>query len=386
VAEKITFGTFIAPYHRLGDNPLLSMRRDIELIVRCDELGFEEAWIGEHHSAAWENIADPALIMAAAGERTKYIRLGSGVVSLPYHHPMMVADRFVQLDYMTNGRAMLGVGPGALVSDAMMMGIEPVTQRAKMDEALGLIIRLMDGEVVTHRSDWMTLNEARLQLLPLKGRIPIAVASTTSPSGMTCAGKNGVGVLSLGAGLIGGKKDLKAQWELGQEAAAAAGKEMRREEWRLVIRAHLADTREEAVSQVREGRDIERVQYYRRVAGLKNEISLEQEIEEDTSIVGTPDDMIAALERLQDATGGFGGFMVLANDWASRERTLNSYELIARYVIPHFSGMLDPLRASYDMVAGNKRTYGAPVMAAIAKAYDDAGKPMPSDLSPANIR
>ena len=134
------------------------------------------------------------------------------------------------------------------------------------------------------------------------------------------------------------------------------------------------------------GREIERQQYYRRVAGLKNEITLEQEIEEDTSIVGTPDDMIAALERLQDATGGFGGFMVLANDWADRERTLNSYELIARYVIPHFSGMLDPLRSSYDMVAGNKRAYGAPVMAAIAKAYDDAGKLMPSDLSPANIR
>jgi limonene 1,2-monooxygenase len=127
------FGTFIAPYHRLGDNPRLSMQRDLDLIEACDRLGFDEAWIGEHHSAAWENIADPALIIAAAGERTKYIRLGSGVVSLPYHHPMMVADRFVQLDYMTNGRAMLGVGPGALISDATMMGIDPLTQRGRMD-------------------------------------------------------------------------------------------------------------------------------------------------------------------------------------------------------------------------------------------------------------
>jgi limonene 1,2-monooxygenase len=386
VHQKITFGTFIAPYHPLGDNPLLSMRRDIELIVRCDELGFDEAWIGEHHSAAWENIADPALIMAAAGERTRYIRLGSGVVSLPYHHPMMVADRFVQLDYMTNGRAMLGVGPGALVSDATMMGIDPVTQRGRMDEALGVIIRLMNGEIVTHRSDWMTLNEAQLQLLPLNGSMPIAVASTTSPAGMMCAGKYGVGVLSLGAGLIGGKKDMTAQWAMGQEAAAAAGTELRREEWRLVIRAHLADSRDEAIGQVRQGREYERQHYYRRVAGLKNDITLEQEIEEDTSIVGTPDDMIAALERLQEATGGFGGFMVLANDWASRERTLNSYELIARYVVPHFSGMLDPLRSSYEMVARNKRSYGAPVMAAISKAYEDAGKAMPDTLSPANIR
>ena len=175
----MTFGSFIAPYHRLGDNPRLSMRRDLELIEALDQLGFDEAWIGEHHSAAWENIADPALIIAAAGERTKYIRLGSGVVSLPYHHPMMVADRFVQLDYMTNGRAMLGVGPGALISDATMMGIDPVTQRGRMDESLGVIIRLMKGEIVTHVSDWFELHEAQLQLLPLNGSMPIAVASTT---------------------------------------------------------------------------------------------------------------------------------------------------------------------------------------------------------------
>jgi limonene 1,2-monooxygenase len=382
----MTFGTFIAPYHRLGDNPQLSMRRDLELIQRCDELGFHEAWVGEHHSAAWENIADPALILAVAGDRTKYIRLGSGVVSLPYHHPMMVADRYVQLDHMTNGRAMLGVGPGALVSDAVMMGIEPVTQRSRMDEALGVIVRLLNGEVVTHRSDWMTLNEAQLQLLPVNGSMPIAVASTTSPAGMMSAGRNGVGVLSLGAGLIGGKKDLAAQWAIGQEAAAAAGHELRREEWRLVLRAHLADSREQAMQEVREGRDYERNNYYRRVAGMKNDTTLEQEIEEDTSLVGTPDDMIAAIERLQELTGGFGGFLVLANDWANRERTLYSYELMARYVVPHFSRMLDPLRASFEMVVRNKATYGKPVMAAISKAYADAGKELPEDLNPATLR
>jgi limonene 1,2-monooxygenase len=380
------FGSFIAPYHRLGDNPRLSMQRDLELIEACDRLGFDEAWVGEHHSAAWENIADPAVFLAAAGERTKQIRLGSGVVSLPYHHPMMVADRFVQLDYLTNGRAMLGVGPGALISDATMMGIDPVKQRSRMDESLGVIIQLMNGEIVTHVSDWFELHDAQLQLLPLRGSMPIAVASTTSPSGMVTAGHYGVGVLSLGAGLIGGKKDLAAHWAMGQEEAARRGTALRRDEWRLVIRVHLAETKEDAIRDVREGRDYERNNYYRRVAGMKNDITLEQEIEEDTSIVGTPDDMIAALERLTEATGGFGGFLVLANDWANRERTLGSYELIARYVIPHFTGMLEPLRSSYDMVVRNKRSYGKPAMEAIAKAYADAGQPMPDDLNPANLR
>ena len=90
-----------------------------------DWLGYDEAWIGEHHSAGWELIASPELIIAAAAERTKHIKLGSGVTSLPYHHPFMVAQRWVQLDHMTRGRAMLGCGPGALTSDAYMLGIEP---------------------------------------------------------------------------------------------------------------------------------------------------------------------------------------------------------------------------------------------------------------------
>lgn len=385
--SRMTFGTFIAPYHAVGENPMLAMRRDLELIQWCDELGFDEAWVGEHHSAGWETIADPALFIAAAAERTKYIRIGSGVVSLPYHNPLMVADRFVQLDYMSHGRVMLGVGPGALISDALMMGIDPVTQRPRMDEALGVILRLLDGEVVTQHSDWFQLNDARLQLLPFsQPRFPIAVASTTTPAGMACAGKYGVGVLSLGAGLVGGKMNLPEQWRIGQEFAQKHGKVLRREDWRLVIRVHLADAREQAISDVESGREYERYHYFRKVGGLRSDSTLEQEIAEDAAIVGEPADAIAALERLQELTGGFGGFLVLAHDWVNREKTLHSYELLARYVIPHFQGTIDPIRSSYETVIANKRSYGAPIMAAISKAYQDAGKEMPSDLTGAKLR
>ena len=135
--QRMKFGIFMAPFHRVGENPTLALARDMELIEWLDHLGYDEAWVGEHHSAGWETIADPAVFIAAAAERTKHIKLGSGVVSLPYHHPLMVAQRFVQLDHLTRGRVMLGFRPGALVSDAYMMGIEPVTQRQRMDEPLG---------------------------------------------------------------------------------------------------------------------------------------------------------------------------------------------------------------------------------------------------------
>src|SRR2546426_1046195 len=127
--KGMTFGIFLAPFHRLGENPTLAMNRDMELIEWLDWLGYDEVWVGEHHSAGWELIASPEIFIAAAAERTRHIMLGSGVTSLPYHHPFLVAQRFVQLDHMTRGRTMLGCGPGALVSDAYMMGIEPVTQR-----------------------------------------------------------------------------------------------------------------------------------------------------------------------------------------------------------------------------------------------------------------
>ena len=135
----LRFGIFLAPFHRLGDNPTLGLQRDLELIQWLDQLGFDEAWIGEHHSGGWETIASPEIFIAAAAERTRHIMLGSGVTSLPYHHPFLVAQRFVQLDHMTRGRAMLGCGPGALVSDAYMMGIDADQQRRRMDESLGAL-------------------------------------------------------------------------------------------------------------------------------------------------------------------------------------------------------------------------------------------------------
>ena len=142
MAQRMKFGVFLAPFHPLGENPTLGLERDFELLEKLDSLGYDEAWIGEHHSGGWETIASPEVFIAMAAARTKHIRLGTGVVSLPYHHPLMVADRMVLLDHITRGRVMFGVGPGALPMDALMLGIDPTEQRARMNEALGVIIRL----------------------------------------------------------------------------------------------------------------------------------------------------------------------------------------------------------------------------------------------------
>ncbi len=194
--HRIGFGAFLAPHHPIGEHPMLQFRSDLDFAEHLDRLGFDEFWCGEHHSTGWEMIASPEMFLAAAGERTQRIRLGTGVISLPYHHPFNVAQRMVQLDHMTGGRVIFGSGPGALPSDAYMLGIDPMVQRDRQDEAIGVIKRLLRGERVTHESDWFTLARRALQLFPLQEDMPFAVASQISPSGMTLAGKYGTGVLS----------------------------------------------------------------------------------------------------------------------------------------------------------------------------------------------
>src|SRR6201995_4371702 len=196
---RLKFGAFLAPHHPIGEHPLLQFRRDLDLVEQLDALGYDEFWCGEHRSSGWEMIASPEMFLAAAAERTKRIKLGTGVISLPYHHPFNVAQRIVQLDYMTGGRAIFGSGPGALASDAHSLGVDPMLLRDRQEEAITIIKRLFNGERVTAKSEWFTLQDAALQLRPLQEEIPFVVASQISPSGMTLAGKHGIGIISIGS-------------------------------------------------------------------------------------------------------------------------------------------------------------------------------------------
>src|SRR6201982_353020 len=153
---------FPPPFHPMEENPRAALDSDRDLMGLLDRLGFHEAWIGEHHSAGFEIISSPEIFIAIAAERTKFIRFGTGVISLPYHNPLMVADRIVQLDHHTRGRVMFGAGPGLLASDALMLGINPMSQRDRMAEGIDVILRLFRDETVTEKTDWYTLVNERL--------------------------------------------------------------------------------------------------------------------------------------------------------------------------------------------------------------------------------
>jgi limonene 1,2-monooxygenase len=384
--KGLTFGIFLAPFHRVGENPTLGMARDMELVEWIDELGYDEAWIGEHHSAGWETIASPEVFIGAAIERTRYIRLGSGVTSLPYHHPLMVANRFVQLDHMSRGRTMLGCGPGALPSDAYMMGIEPSTQRPRMEEALAAIMALLKcEEPVTMKTDWFELKEARLHLAPYTyPHFPIACASTITPSGMIAAGKHGVGVLSIGAGIPGGPEMLGKQWGIYEETAAKHGKTADRGKWRVVVNAHIAEDDEQALREVHAGERRETVTYFEDTLGRppgRADDPLREGVKMGTTLVGSPDTVAKGITHLLGlSAGGFGGVLFRAHEWASRESTMRSYELFARYVMPRFQGSLDTIVASNEWARSNRKGIFGPNVAAVQKAFTDAGRAVPDEF------
>ena len=360
---RMKFGIFMAPFHWSGENPTLALERDLELLQWLDDLGFDEAWIGEHHSAGWETIASPEVFIAAAAERTKHIKLGTGVISLPYHHPLMVANRMVLLDHLTRGRAMLGVGPGALTTDAYMLGIDPLEQRRRMDEALGIILRLMtETEPISYESEWFMLNEARLHLRPYtQPHMPVAVAAAQSPSGMVLAGKHGLGVLSVTVVREGAIVDnLKDFWKIAEETAAEHGQTVDREEWRVVLHVHLAESRKEAIEQARVYAGRYQREYFENTLGQTAAFDGPQDKIIDAMVgrgawcVGTPDDLIAKINQIDEQSGGFGGFLIQATEWGTREQVLHSYELLARHVMPHFQGSLVSLKDSQEWSAGIK--------------------------------
>jgi limonene 1,2-monooxygenase len=345
--DRLRFGTFLAPFHPAGENPTLALQRDLELVEHLDRLGYDEAWIGEHHSAGTEIIASPEIFIAAAAERTKHIKLGTGVTSIAYHNPLWVAERMVLLDHLTRGRAMLGCGPGSLPTDSMMLGLTPTDTRELLEVDLDIIMRLLRGETVTQQTKTHTLVDARLHLRPYtQPRFEVAVAAVASPTGPRMAGRHGIGLLSIGATLSKeGFDALAHHWNVVQERAEHFGQTVSRRDWRLVGLMHVAETREQAYADVQYGIETW-FRYFQKTAAFP-QMAVEggdaKEMidfinEAGIGAIGTVEDARAQVQRLWDQSGGFGCMLLLGHEWANPQATKRSWELIAQHVMPHFQG------------------------------------------------
>ncbi|MHA7652449.1 LLM class flavin-dependent oxidoreductase [Mycobacterium sp. ML4] len=348
---KLRFGYFIAPFHRAGTNPTLALQRDLEFVEHLDALGFDEAWIGEHHSAGSEIISSPEVFIAAAAQRAKRIRFGTGVISLSYHNPLWVADRLMLLDHLTHGRIIGGVGPGSLPTDSSMIGLTPTDTRELLETNLDVVVRLLAGETVSAKTATHQLFDAKLQLAPYSdGGIPLAVAAVASPTGARLAGKHGIGLLSIGATLtIEGFDALAYHWGIVEERAKVFGTQVDRTNWSLVGPMHLAETDAQARADVKFG--IEPwFRYFQKVAafpqmtmpGDRLDEMIDMINENGAGVIGTPDRAREQVQRLWDQSGGFGCMLQMAHEWANPAATRRSAELFAAEVMPHFQGQAQP--------------------------------------------
>lgn len=336
----IRFGVQVFPYHQPHHNPTLQFEEDLQLVEHVDRLGFDEVWFGEHHSTGYESIASPEMMALAAAGRTKHIKLGLGVTSIPYHHPLMLADRIVQLDHLTRGRIIWGMGTGSVAQDAAMMGIDTTDLRRMSEEGVEAIAELLKfGDPVTRKTDWFELRDASLQLLPYSDKFDIRVAAMVSPSGPRLAGRHGHGLFQFGAM---GEGMLANTWDIWNETAAEYGHTPTRDRWSVLHHIYLAETEKQARRDVEWGLRgvLENLGSIAPLFGDNPPETIDGMVDELNAamVIGTPEMAIERIEAIQEASGGVGTFIIGNLEAAAPDRVRHSYELFAREVMPHFNG------------------------------------------------
>ena len=390
MSTRLRFGAFTPPIQRPDENPTMALDRVLDMVEWLDKVGYDEAWFGEHHNGGWELIPCPELFIAAAAQRTKHIKLATGVVSLPYHHPFMVAERMVTLDHLTRGRAILGVGPGSLSWDAHIMGLDYAQSRRKMAEGLDAIMALLTSEdPVTIETDWFTMRDAQLHIKPYtRPHFEVTTAGTASPSGPRQAGKHGISLLTIAASSPEGWDALRTTWDIVETEAAANGKTVSRENWRLVSFYHIAETEEQARKDVQYGLG-HLLRYLNTTTPLAKgltditdiDLCIDELNKSGLMVIGSAERLIEHLHGFEAQTGGYGAFLGFGTEMADNEQTRRSHELVMRDVAPHFQDSTSRLLGNFEHVQRLRQDWSEQVekaQAAAQAAWDNRTGPKPS--------
>jgi len=393
IPGRMEFGLFIPPQHYPRQNPTRAIQRDLETIQYAESVGFDEAWVGEHHSSGHEIIGPNDIFLAAAIERTSRIKLGTGVVSLPYHHPFHVAERAVLLDHLAQGRFKFGVGPGSLPSDAAMLGIPWSETRKRMVESWEAIHHLLTSEEpLTVETDWFTLHEAALQLEPYSHpTMDISFTAMESPFGPSLAGKYGAGLISLTGVSAKGFAAMSRHWGVVEEQAAEHGQTVDRSNWGVVTMIHVAETREQAKREVERGlpgfaaysagiseRTFEWLQPDPDAPVPEGPPTIDDIIaafgSTHIACIGTPDDAIEMISRIVDVTGGCGKILLFAGtDWSDQQALHRHLELFSREVFPAFQGSSRSLVRAMERALATREERVAEQRASISEAQRSYG-------------
>jgi alkanesulfonate monooxygenase SsuD/methylene tetrahydromethanopterin reductase-like flavin-dependent oxidoreductase (luciferase family) len=351
-------GMFVMPIHDPAKTLSQCIDEDLELAVRCEELGFDDFWVGEHHSSSVENIVMPEIFLGKVLGMTNRIRVGPAPVCLQYHHPAHVAGRLAFLDHMSRGRLNVCFGPGAIPTDMEVFGAHPSESAARVAESIDMIMQLWSSEPPIEMAGRFWNVKMKDNLSPKFGvghlhkpfqrpHPPIYVPSISrSSAGLKKAAERGFRFIShhmLHASA------LAEQWRTFRHAAAEAGQSVQPSHWAVARNIFVAESTRDARRLARSnslGRCIQYIldltqatapcgiaMWKRDPKQADSECALDYFMS-DVVIAGDPDEVARQVAALREQIGPFGTLILTAHDWDDRERWLRSLDLFAREVVP----------------------------------------------------
>jgi alkanesulfonate monooxygenase SsuD/methylene tetrahydromethanopterin reductase-like flavin-dependent oxidoreductase (luciferase family) len=348
------------PLHPPGANFTETLKSDLNQIVVLDELGYEEAWIGEHFTSEWENIPSPELFIAQAIGLTKQIRLGTGVSCMPNHNPFVLAARIAQLDHMAEGRFNWGIGTGSFPGDMQVFGYwgenATVDNGAYTRASLDTILQLWeDPKPGLYKNEWwsFTIPETeddiglRAHLRPYQEPHPPIGVAGVSPNSPTLRMAGSRGWIPMSINLIPPVL-LKTHWDSIEAGAEEAGRTPDRSQWRVAREIFVAESSAEARRQATEGvmaRDFN--DYFLRLLPKVGMLRLLKEdpdmadadvtidyLVDKVFIVGSVDDVAQKLADLKGEIGDFGTLLAMGHEWEPYDAWHQSMALLKNEVLP----------------------------------------------------
>ena len=356
-------GFFTMPLHPPGADFTKLLKDDLEQIIRLDELGYSEAWIGEHFTAQWEPIPSPELFIAQAIGLTKNIRLGTGVNCVPNHNPFVLAHRIAQLDHMAEGRFNWGVGTGSFAGDPEAFGYDEngwIDNRAYTREAIELILKIWeDPQPGLYESKWWKFRIPEPQddiglrtfVKPYQQPHPPLGVAGVSPKSSTLKMAGARGWIPMSINLTPPVL-LKTHWDAVQEGADEAGVTTDRSVWRVAREVVVAETTAEARRIVSEGvmrRDFE--DYFLKALSKSNMLGIMKTSQDmpdsdvtvdylidNVFVIGSVDEVAQKLSDLNGELGGFGTLLAMGHEWEPRDEWEGSMTMLINEVLPKVSG------------------------------------------------
>jgi alkanesulfonate monooxygenase SsuD/methylene tetrahydromethanopterin reductase-like flavin-dependent oxidoreductase (luciferase family) len=362
-------GFFTMPIHPPARNLAETLEEDRELVLLAEELGFTEGYIGEHITDAAETITSALIFIAWLLRETKQIKLGTGTVNLPNHHPAMVAAEVAMVDHMAKGRFLFGISPGGLLSDAEVFGNLDKDRTAMFVEAINQVLDIWSGEAPYDlQGQFWTISTART-LIPELGQGVIAkpyqkphppiVVTAVAPfsKGVTAAAERGWDPIS--ANFLQ-PQWVKTHWPNYVEGCAKGGRVADPGNWRVAKSIFVAD---DAATAKRYGTDSKGPYhfYYHSLftklkrGGRANLFKTRKDqpdeelnvptIVEQLVIYGTPDQVTDQILAFREQVGDFGTLLYAGHDWMDKRLARRSMELMADKVMPAVNKAIAPRTA-----------------------------------------